>query len=308
MSVMVSYNVAIKKKIYEGADIIRLNSPWYTEEELLESILSVDKPKFLDINIKNREKAKKTDHNYEKLLKMAGKYGVEWVGISNVEGSKIYAVIEKMLNNKYTKICAKIETELGCWHSDDIIHMFDGIMVDTEDLAFDIGWKRASEEKDRIYEDCKKAKKPHFRMSGVIFEGMCLEKTVYTYGAWDILHPGHINMLETAKSYGDRLIVGVVGDKAIKKLKGNDRPIQDQETRLRMVSKLRCVDHAIAQEEYDPTQNLEMFKPDILVKGDDWEHIPGEEWIKQHGGKLIKPPYTKGPSTSKIIKKIRGDK
>lgn len=311
MSLMVSYNLAIKKRrpdFYDKTDIIRLNSPWYSEKELIDTITSIDKTRFLDINIKKRTKPKNKDHDYKELLKIAGKYNVEWVGISNVEDIETYSKIRKLINNENTRICAKIETELGCQYAEDIMFAFDGIMVDVEDLAFQMGWKRASEEKDRIYQLCEKHKKPHFRLAGVIFECVNLEKIVYTYGAWDLLHPGHVKMLETAKSYGDKLIVGIVSDKAVRELKGKDRPIQNQKARLQMVRSLRCVDSVTYQNEYDPTPNLEMYRPGILVKGDDWEHIPGSEYIESHGGKLIKPPYTKGPSTSALIKKIRGGK
>ena len=310
MSLMTSYNLAIKKhkpNFYEQSDIIRLNSPWYTEEELIFTLNNVDKPKFLDINIKERTKAKKTEHEYKKLLEIAGAHKVDWVGISNVEETKTYPDIKKLINNDNTKICAKIETELGCWHISNIMSVFDGIMVDVEDLASQIGWKRASEEKNRIYELCEQHNKPHFRLSGVIFEAVKLETVVYTYGVWDLLHPGHINMLETAKSYGDKLIVGVVGDEAVRKLKGDDRPIQNQETRMAIIKALGCVDVAISQDEYDPIPNLEIIRPNFLVKGNDWEHIPGQEWIEEHGGKLIKPQYSKGWSTSETVKKIQSE-
>jgi len=309
MAIMVSYNLAIKKRktsFYDKADIIRLNSPWYSETELISVLENVTKPKFLDINIKERNKPKKTNHSYKQLLKTAGKYNVEWVGISNVENPETYDEIKKHLNNETTKICAKIETDTGCWHSDEIIDKFDGIMVDVEDLASNVGWEKAANEKNRIYKECEKHKKPHFRLAGVIFNYIEPNKTVYTYGAFDLLHPGHLKLLETAKTHGNKLIVGIVSDNAIKKLKGKNRPIQNQDTRYKIISSLKCVDQVVHQKEYDPTPNLKIHKPDILVKGDDWEKIPGEQHILKNGGKLIKPPYTQGYSTSDIIKQIQG--
>jgi len=304
---MASYNLIYKKNFFENVDIIRLNSPWYTKEELIYSLSTTGKIRFLDINIKERKKPKLENHNFEEILQIADKYKVEWIGISNIEDEKTFQIIKDKINNTTTKICAKIETEAGCWNAEDIICEFDGIMVDTEDLAFEIGWDKAIQEKERIYELCRKYKKPHFRLSGIIFEYIKPEVIVYTYGAWDLLHQGHLNMLEKAKSYGDKLIVGIVGDEAIKKLKGNDRPIQSQEDRLRIVSSLKCVDLAIKQEDYNPIPNMEIYQPHILVKGDDWKYIPGEEWIESHNGKLIKPNYSKGWSTSDIVKKIRGN-
>lgn len=308
---MVSYNIACKNKkpgLYENVDIIRLNSPWYSKEELNKILKDIKKPKFIDINIKKRTKPKKTDHNFEELLKIVGKYQVEWVGISNIEETKTYDKVRKLLGNNSTKICAKIETQKGCDLKEEIINKYDGIMVDTEDLAFQIGWDKAIEEKEKIYDSCNKKHKEHFRLSGVIFEHIKPKIVVYTYGAFDLLHPGHIKMLETAASFGDELIVGIVGDKAIRDLKGKDRPIQNEKDRLRTVQSLKCVDVAMMQKDYDPEPNLEKIKPDILVKGDDWDHIPGQEWMKKHGGKLIKPPYSGGWSTSATVKKIMEQK
>ena len=130
---------------------------------------------------------------------------------------------------------------------------------------------------------------------------------VYTYGAWDLLHPGHIHFLESAKSLGDFLIVGIVTDKAIKDLKGEDRPVQSVEDRLSIISSLRCVDAAITQSDYDPSENLENIERiDILTKGDDWEYIPGQESIVSLGGKLVKISYSPDYSTSSTISKISG--
>jgi len=309
MGLMASYNIVCKKRnphFYENVDIIRLNSPWYSKEELIDVLKNVSKSKFVDINVKIRTKAKKADHNFEELLKTVGKYNVEWVGISNVETTDIYDKVKKLLGNNFTKICAKVETKKGCKNIEKIVEKYNGIMVDVEDLASEIGWKDATIEKDKVYKLCETKHREHFRLSGVIFEHVEFKNIVYTYGAWDLLHPGHIRMLESAKSYGNKLIVGVVGDKAIRDLKGKDRPIQTLEDRMRIVGSLKCVDEVMEQKDYDPVPNMEKVMPDILIKGDDWDHIPGQEWIKKHGGKLIKPPYSKGWSTSGIVKKIKG--
>jgi len=152
---MVSYNIACKNKkpgLYENADIIRLNSPWYSKEELIKTLKDVKKPKFIDVNIKRRTKPKKTDHNFKELLKIVGDNRVEWVGISNIEETKTYDKVRKLLGNNSTKICAKIETQKGCDLREEILNKYDGIMVDTEDLAFQIGWDKAIEEKEKIYD------------------------------------------------------------------------------------------------------------------------------------------------------------
>ena len=129
---------------------------------------------------------------------------------------------------------------------------------------------------------------------------------VYTYGAWDLFHPGHVKFLSRARDLGDFLIVGTVADKPIKKLKGNNRPIQLQEERLITVGSLRCVDAAIAQPNYDPSEILKrLSRVDILTKGDDWDYIPGQETISKLGGQLIKLGYTSGFSTSSTVNKLK---
>jgi rfaE bifunctional protein nucleotidyltransferase chain/domain len=308
MGLMASYNMVCKQKsplFYDNVELIRLNSPWFTPNELVDVFNTISKPKFLDINLKIRTKAKRFDHNADELLKLSGKYNVEWVAISNVEDPAVYAYIRKLLGNDKTRICAKVETLKGVKNINSLIKAFDGIMVDVEDLASEIGWDKASKEQKRIHLLCDKFHKDHFRLSGVIFDHVSFKKVVYTYGAFDLLHPGHVRLLEKAKSFGDILVVGIVGDNAIKKLKGKDRPNQPLEDRMSIVGSLKCVDQVMVQKDYDPVPNMEKLKPNILVKGNDWAYIPGEEWIKKHGGVLIKPQYSASWSTSAMVKKIK---
>lgn len=138
-------------------------------------------------------------------------------------------------------------------------------------------------------------------------------RRVYTYGAWDLIHPGHIKLLERAKALGDYLIVGIVSDDAIKNLKGTDRPIQTQVDRAYVIESIIHVDEIVLQEGYDPTANLEKCEAegkhiDILAKGDDWDYIPGTETIEKLGGVLVKLKYTKGHSTSSIVTKLKDNK
>lgn len=130
---------------------------------------------------------------------------------------------------------------------------------------------------------------------------------VYTYGAWDLLHPGHIRLLLQAKALGDFLIAGVVGDKPVRQLKGSGRPVQPLKDRLFNIAALRCVDAAIPQKSYNPSPELTVLKRiDILAKGNDWDKIPGEETVNAIGGKLIKLRYSHGFSTSELISRISG--
>jgi len=135
------------------------------------------------------------------------------------------------------------------------------------------------------------------------------QKTVvYTYGVWDLLHPGHINLLRRAREIGDFLIVGVVADEPVRKLKGGGRPVQNFDDRLSVVGSLRCVDAAIPQTLYDPSDELLFLERiDVLTKGDDWENIPGTETIEAMGGKMVKLGYSRGYSTSQTISKLTGE-
>lgn len=139
------------------------------------------------------------------------------------------------------------------------------------------------------------------------------QKTIcYSYGVWDIIHKGHIKLLDKAKSMYDIVIIGVVDDDSVKKKKGKNRPINNQLSRVYMLEAFKSPDCVMLQKTFDPTENLlnlkkSGIKVDVLLKGDDWKYIPGQETIEKLGGKLVKLPYTKTVSTTDIIKKIRGE-
>ncbi|MCS7076998.1 MAG: D-glycero-beta-D-manno-heptose 1-phosphate adenylyltransferase [Bacteroidia bacterium] len=126
---------------------------------------------------------------------------------------------------------------------------------------------------------------------------------VFTNGCFDILHYGHIEYLEKAKSLGDKLIVAVNSDASVQRLKGKHRPIQNQVSRSRVLSALQCVDAVIIFDEDTPYQLLSCICPDILVKGGDYtvEQIIGREWAK----KVEIVPFVEGYSTSLIEQKIK---
>jgi rfaE bifunctional protein nucleotidyltransferase chain/domain len=127
---------------------------------------------------------------------------------------------------------------------------------------------------------------------------------VYTYGAFDLLHVGHIKLLEAASNLGTRLVVGILSDEAIRARKGDDRPIQSQEDRMRIVGALACVDKVVKQETYDPTSVLEVVTPDIVTKGDDWDDLKRylEPFIFI---KFMPLNYSKEYSTSSIVETIK---
>jgi len=135
------------------------------------------------------------------------------------------------------------------------------------------------------------------------------KKIVYTYGVWDLFHPGHAILLSRARELGDFLIVGTVSDLPVRELKGDSRPIQSQEDRIVTVSSLSFVDAAVYQEQYDPSDILrKLSRINILTKGDDWDYIPGTETITDLGGKLVLLSYSSGFSTSQLVKKVTDSK
>jgi D-beta-D-heptose 7-phosphate kinase/D-beta-D-heptose 1-phosphate adenosyltransferase len=129
---------------------------------------------------------------------------------------------------------------------------------------------------------------------------------VFTNGCFDILHPGHIGYLRTARSLGDVLIVGLNSDRSVQILKGNLRPILNQQERCVLVSGLESVSYVTVFEEETPLNLIKAILPDILVKGGDWGigEIVGRDEVEAQGGKVVSLPYETGQSTSGIIERI----
>ena len=133
------------------------------------------------------------------------------------------------------------------------------------------------------------------------------EKIIFTNGCFDIIHPGHIDYLAKAASLGNRLIIGVNTDKSVQKLKGPHRPIQDQDSRIFILSALEFVSAVVLFDEETPNELIAILKPDILGKGADYtiDHVVGAETVMNSGGSVVLLPYLKGFSTSGIERKIR---
>ncbi len=133
------------------------------------------------------------------------------------------------------------------------------------------------------------------------------ETVVMTNGCFDILHAGHVTYLEEAAKLGDRLIVAVNDDASVKRLKGEERPVNTQERRMRVLAALDCVDWVVGFDEDTPTRLICHVLPDILVKGGDNEpdKIPGGECVREAGGKVQVMSYVDNVSTTGIIGSIR---
>lgn len=129
---------------------------------------------------------------------------------------------------------------------------------------------------------------------------------VTTNGCFDIIHAGHIQYLSEAARLGDILVVGVNCDRVVRKLKGEGRPLQNEQDRATIVGSLRMVDHAFIFSEDDPRAFLEILRPDIHVKGGDYsEEIIERPVVEKFGGKIRIVPYLDGRSTTSLVNKIK---
>lgn len=133
------------------------------------------------------------------------------------------------------------------------------------------------------------------------------KKVVFTNGVFDILHKGHLNYLREAREYGDILIVGLNSDASVKRIKGADRPINDQELRVTMLTFLRPVDAVVLFDENTPISLIEALEPDILVKGADYkvEEVVGADYVIRHGGVVKLAQFIEGLSTSSLIDEVK---
>ena len=130
------------------------------------------------------------------------------------------------------------------------------------------------------------------------------KKVVFTNGCFDILHYGHLHLLNQAKQLGDILVVGLNSDSSITQLKGPSRPILNEQKRRITLSLLPMVDFIFIFEERTPYSLIKTIEPDFLVKGKDWEgKIVGEDWIKARGGDVAIIELIEGISTTDIIER-----
>jgi D-beta-D-heptose 7-phosphate kinase/D-beta-D-heptose 1-phosphate adenosyltransferase len=134
------------------------------------------------------------------------------------------------------------------------------------------------------------------------------DKVVFTNGCFDLLHAGHLQTLRQAAKLGDVLVVGVNSDHSVKRLKGAGRPIIPQTERVELVSALEFVDHVVVFDEDTPIDLIMEVRPDVLVKGEDWEGkgVVGEDFVRSRGGVVRFVKRLDGISTTDLIKKIRG--
>lgn len=132
------------------------------------------------------------------------------------------------------------------------------------------------------------------------------KKIVFTNGCFDLLHYGHVSYLEEAKRKGDILVVALNSDRSVKRIKGKNRPLVNEKDRLRIVAALESVDYVTLFKEDTPIKAITSLKPDILVKGADWNknNIVGSSFVLSCGGRVSTIKKAFGRSTTRLIKKI----
>jgi len=136
------------------------------------------------------------------------------------------------------------------------------------------------------------------------------KKIVFTNGCFDIIHRGHVEYLEKAKSYADILVLGLNTDKSVKRIKGESRPYVNEDDRAYVLSRLEAVDIVCLFDEETPLELLKKVKPDFLIKGGDYklDQIVGRELVKSQGGQVLTIPFIQGKSSTSIIDQIKTDK
>jgi rfaE bifunctional protein nucleotidyltransferase chain/domain len=133
-------------------------------------------------------------------------------------------------------------------------------------------------------------------------------QVVFTNGVFDLLHPGHIDVLAGARAQGDALVVGLNGDDSVRRLKGPQRPVRTQQERAYVLGALEVVDVVVVFDEDTPLELIRSLRPDVLVKGGDYNEatIVGASDVKGWGGRVAVIPLTPGQSTTSIVEKLRG--
>jgi D-beta-D-heptose 7-phosphate kinase/D-beta-D-heptose 1-phosphate adenosyltransferase len=138
----------------------------------------------------------------------------------------------------------------------------------------------------------------HRRQNGVV---------VFTNGCFDVVHRGHIEFLRFCKQQGSVVVVGLNSDDSVKKIKGPDRPINNQHDRMAVLAALETVNYVIVFDEPDPLNLIKEIKPDVIVKGQDWAQkgVVGAEFVESYGGRVVLAPLVEGKSSTATIEKIR---
>ena len=132
-------------------------------------------------------------------------------------------------------------------------------------------------------------------------------RIVFTNGCFDLLHPGHTQLLERTKRLGDVLVVGLNSDRSVRMLKGARRPIVAARDSAALLAALESVDYIVVFDDRTPRRLIAAIQPDVLVKGADWSagDIVGRDDVRRYGGRVVRVPLIKGYSTTRLLSRIR---
>ena len=133
-------------------------------------------------------------------------------------------------------------------------------------------------------------------------------RVVFTNGVFDLLHPGHVDVLVGARRQGDALVVGLNSDASVRRLKGPERPVRSESERAYVLGAFEAVDAVVVFGEDTPLELVRQLEPDVIVKGGDYHEdtIVGAREVRARGGDVVVIPLTPGQSTTSIIEKLRG--
>jgi len=132
-------------------------------------------------------------------------------------------------------------------------------------------------------------------------------RVVLTNGCFDLLHPGHLTLLEAARAHGDVLVVAINSDRSVRRIKGEGRPLVPEAERAETLLALEAVDRVVVYDEPTPLEVVKALVPDVLVKGADWaeDAIVGREQVEASGGRVVRVEMVPGRSTSAMLERIR---
>jgi len=139
----------------------------------------------------------------------------------------------------------------------------------------------------------------HWKTSG--------QRVVLTNGCFDLLHPGHVALLERARAEGDLLVVAINSDDSVRRIKGERRPVLPERERAEALLALEAVDRVVVYDQPTPQELIEALRPDVLVKGADWaqDAIVGREVVERDGGRVVRVELLPGRSTSGLLERIK---